>query len=289
MIKRFFLTFFFCTYGSSVWSVPTYNIVYRTDDRPLTQIQEAGGMWPWRQGTPDDDLSHHFEGESVENHSSNFVSTTANLRVVVEHAASLARPNSDEPFDENFVTYIYVIRPNEDFYNVDASLIFARDEAVQDSIRRERLDRLIRDYTGMEEVVAYTGFSAYRIIFCAELTGEMLRQHGVEQNSVLFSEAFWESRWINNDMYDPIFDTDTSNYEVYSFVDTPRGYVAMVVNGTQPPVSLGATCLGVSPDISSFSLNMTKDELACSKNQYLNITTVFYDKEFLNILLYILF
>ncbi|MGO4612399.1 hypothetical protein AB4142_39280, partial [Variovorax sp. 2RAF20] len=56
-------------------AVNPVTVVYRADDRTLSQVKEAGGMRPWREGTPDDDLAHHFEGESIEDHSSNFVST----------------------------------------------------------------------------------------------------------------------------------------------------------------------------------------------------------------------
>jgi len=266
-----------------VLAVNPVHIVYRADDRSLSVIQSDGGMWPWGEGQPDDDLTHHFEGESIEERHSNFVSTTSGLREVVMHAASLARPNSEEPFDENFVTYIYEIRPATNFYSVDEALRTARESAPQGSVIRDRLTRLIDDYTGMEEFVAHRGFGQTRIIAYAELNGDMLRQYYNDHNSPLFTQAFWSSRWMNNAQYDTAFDHDTTSILTYANVGGPRGSISQVMNGTQPPVPLRFTCMGVSsqPHLNNISLNTDQ---VCSSHQYMEYKRKLFDPR-----LYILF
>lgn len=261
-------------------AVNPVTVVYRADDRTLSQVKEAGGMRPWREGTPDDDLAHHFEGESIEDHSSNFVSTTSSLRSVVEHAASLARPNSEEPFDEEFVTHIYVIRPDANFFDVDASLQAARDASPAGSTRRQRLDRLIRDYTGLDELVARNGFAHDQILSHAVLNGQMLRRYGVSEGSPLFSVAFWSGRWQSNGDYDPAHDSDHSSDLVYTSVDTPRGYSNLVVNGSQPAVPISFTCQGVHPS-SRKKRSTTAADNTCAPHQFMDTRRVFYDKKLL--------
>ena len=242
------LPFLLTSFSSAALPVNPVHVVFRADDRPLAEIQEAGGMRPWADGMADDNLLHHFEGESVEGHTSNFVSTTSSLSAAIEHAASLARPNSEEPFDTDFVTYIYQVRPDHDFYDVEASLAHARDAASPGSMRRARLESIIRDYAGMDELVAHRGFSHERIIAYAELTGTLLQRFGVAAGSPLFSPTFWSHRWIANANYRPAYDADTSNLDVYLNVGDPRGYRDMVANQTQVAVPMVFTCEGVRSD-----------------------------------------
>lgn len=249
------------------WSVNPIHIVYRVDDRDLSKINISGGMYPWEEGQPDDDLTHHFEGESLEGRRSNFVSTTSSLRTAVMHAASLARPNSEEPFSEEFVTYIYEIRPASNFFSVDESLINARNLSPENSLRRERLTRLINDYTHMGEFVAREGFSHDRIIAYAELNGDMLRQYYNDHISALFTQSFWNSRWIRNEGYNHSFDQDTTSTENYANMDTPLGVMNMVINGTQPPVPLSFTCLGVNSQPNTSIRELKEVSNDCSSNQ----------------------
>ncbi|EDT9963034.1 hypothetical protein GR433_004458 [Salmonella enterica] len=44
------------------------------DDRPITELVQTG-MRLWVDGIADNDLAHHFDGEAIEDHTSNFVST----------------------------------------------------------------------------------------------------------------------------------------------------------------------------------------------------------------------
>jgi len=277
--KAAVLPLLMASFSAAALPINPVSVVFRVDDRPMADIKEAGGMRPWADGIPDDDLTHHFEGESVEGHTSNFVSTTSSIRAAVEHAASLARPNSEEPFDSDFVTYIYQVRPDEGFFDVEASLARARDAAPTDSQRRSRLDRIIRDYTGMEELVARRGFSHDRIIAYAALTGEMLQRWGVASNSPLFSAAFWSGRWTRNADYNASHDSDRSNADVYGNVGDPEGSRSMVTNGTQPAVPVAFTCLGIQPGPSSSQRQgRGAAQASCSSHAYMNTSKVFYDK-----------
>ncbi|EOF5149408.1 hypothetical protein ACK1W5_000041 [Salmonella enterica] len=65
--------------GILIWSIVSYaipivNIVYRVDDRPITELVQTG-MRLWVDGIADNDLAHHFDGEAIEDYTSNFVST----------------------------------------------------------------------------------------------------------------------------------------------------------------------------------------------------------------------
>ncbi len=276
---------FFCTL---IWSMASHaitvvNVVYRVDDRPMAELVQTG-MRPWVDGIPDDDLAHHFDGESIEGHTSNFVSTAMVLGAAVDHAASLARPNSEEPFDTDFTTYLYEIRPTNNFYPVDDSFRAAMNESTPGSTRYNRLQSLLSDYGNMEDMVAHTGFAADRIIRYAELTGEMLAQY--YSNGQMNSPMFWGSRWrTEGTIYNSMYDNDSSSDTPWTIIDTPRGYADVVMNGTQPEVPLAATCLAI-PQIISATLKKEENfrasvSNACSPHEYVNIGRHFYDKSVL--------
>lgn len=233
-----------------VQAAPTYDMVYRADSRDIREIAETGGMFPWPGETLDNDLLHHFEGESVEGRVSAFVSTTSSLAQAVQHAASLARPNSEEPFDEDFSTHIYAIRPAGNFYDVEAALSHARDNAAPDSTQRVRLNLLLRDYGGMDELVALNGFRADRILRYAVLDGSMLNRYGVAAGSPLLSDGFWADRWLTEGTrYDRAFDHDTSASAYYPGVaihSSPTGVRQVIRNGSQPDVPLAFACDSVA-------------------------------------------
>lgn len=216
-------------------------VVYRADERSLEEITGVGGMRPW-PGRQDTDLIHHFDGESLEDQTSGFVSTSSGLRAVVEHAASMARPNSEEPFDEDFHTYIYVIRPGAEFYEVEGSIRAARDASTAGTALRDAYDAILRDYGGMEEWVALGGIDVGRVIHYAPLTGDMLRRFYA--TGQLFSDTFWSHRWQVNAGYDPRHDADHGNSQPYATVGLPRGFTLTVQNGTGPSMPASLTCLG---------------------------------------------
>lgn len=166
------------------------------------------------------------------------------------------------------MTYIYVIRPDLNFYDVEGSLIHTRNNTSNTNMRN-RINSLLSNYSGMEELVARDGFSQNRILSYARLDADMLQRYGTSYNSALFTESFWAPRWINNPTYDYHNDQDISNSSPYLQVGMPEGAVLEVSNGTQPSVRLGETCLGISPNFNNKSKQTLKD--TCSKNEYLNV------------------
>ena len=271
---------------TNCYAIESVKVVYRADDRPIDVIAATGGMYPW-DGERDTDLMHHFEGESVEHRVSSFVSTSASLRQVIEHAASLARSNSEEPFNNEYRTYIYAIRPNEQFYDVRHSLLAAR-ETSQDNIQRSRISRLVHDYADMEEIVAVNGFRTDRLIRYAELTGNMLN---IFYNSgQLFSEAFWNGRWIDNNAYDHAYDTGVSNTELYRNIGSATGSITLVSNSNASSSLLGITCLGVSSSSlgSRAERSITSAANPCLSYKLVNTRRVIYDRKILAMVFFLI-
>jgi pertussis toxin subunit 1 len=265
--------------SSFSYAINPVSIVYRVDDRHMEAIHDARGMYPRGSGSNADyQLARHFEGESVEGRNSGLVSTTSSLEQAVRHAASLARANSQEPFDLDFKIYLYAIRPSASFYDVDASLAYARDNAPTEELRTAYA-ALIKEYGAMDEVVALTGFSDERIMDYVEITGERLRRDF--DSGSMFSSAYWADLWTFNSTYNSQHDHDVSSSTPYRDVGTPRGYAAEVQNGTQATVLLGMTCLGATyPPSSSFLymnvLNAKKPAEVCSGVEHLDIVNNFY-------------
>lgn len=283
-IKSIFFTVSSLYMVATCYAIEPAKVVYRADDRSLETIIAEGGMYPW-SGERDTDLIHHFEGESIEHRVSSFVSTSSSLRQVVEHAASLARPNSEEPFDNEYRTYIYIIRPNEQFYNVRHSLQEAR-EMSQNEVQRSRLSRLIHDYADMEEIVAVNGFRADRLIRYAELTGDMLNMF--YNTGQLFSETFWSERWIDNNEYNRAYDTFTSSTEPYRNIGNATGSITVVSNGNASSSLLGITCLG-APSSSSKRRNersITSMSNSCMSHELVKTKRVIYDEKILAIVFF---
>lgn len=285
-LRIFSFTFYILCMVTTCYAIEPATVVYRADDRPIDTIAAAGGMYPWA-GERDTDLTHHFEGESIEDRVSSFVSTSSSLRQVVEHAASLARPNSEEPFDNEYRTYIYVIRPNEQFYDVRHSLLEARDIS-QDDVQRSRLSVLIHDYADMEEIVAANGFRADRLIRYAELTGNMLNMF--YDTGQLFSEVFWSGRWIDNNAYNHAYDTHTSSIEPYRNVGNATGIISVVSNGNQSSSLLGITCLGVPSSSSKLKAerSITSASNSCISNELVNTRRVIYDRKILAMVFFLI-
>lgn len=225
---------------NSVFAINQVNIVYRADSRPPEEITRAGGIFPYSDLPQDNDLLHHFEGESLDGYTSAFVSTTASLRHAIDHAAFTARISDTEPFDPEFETYLYVIRPAENFYSINGSFNHAREESAENAYLYTKLSDLLRDYGGMEEWVALGGFADTRIIAYARLTGPQLQQH--YDSGQIFSELFWAGRWQNNPQYSSAWDQDNSASTPYLRLGPPRGYIAMVQNETGQQRPLSVTC-----------------------------------------------
>ncbi|MCS3431397.1 enterotoxin A family protein [Klebsiella sp. BIGb0407] len=285
-LRIFSLTICMLCMVTTSYAIESVKVVYRVDDRPIDAIAATGGMHPWA-GERDTDLMHHFEGESIEHRVSSFVSTSASLRQVIEHAASLARSNSEEPFNNEYITYIYAIRPNEQFYDVRHSLLEAR-ETSQDDIQRNRLTRLIHDYADMDEIVAVNGFRADRLIRYAELTGNMLNTF--YDTGQLFSEVFWSGRWTDNTAYNHAYDTGASNTESYRNIGSATGSITLVSNSNASSSLLGITCLG-APASSSGSRaerSIVSVSNSCISYKLANTRRVIYDRKILAMVFFLI-
>ncbi|HGJ5882588.1 M85 family metallopeptidase, partial [Arsenophonus sp.] len=199
------------------------NIVYRASSINPTTILDRGGFYPSRE--PGEifsfDLTRHFEGEALEGETSAFISTSYSLQSTILHAASLARPNSELGYCEDFFYYIYMIRPSDNFYDLEASLRYAINQLPESDERRNRYQRVLSDYGGMHELVAPNNIPADRIMRYAILTGSMLNTYGTSDNSLLFTDAFWSERWMSNGiLYNEAYNEDHSN--PYPYVTTTR-------------------------------------------------------------------
>lgn len=148
-----------------------------------------------------------------------------------------------------------------------------------DAYVRERLDRLLREYTGMDEVVAVNGILADRIMYFSPLDGNMLNRFGVGAGSPLLSEMFWSHRWeYGGVVYNPDYDSDTSSTQPYPIVasnNDSRGQRLMVRNGTQQAVPIAFSCRGVGEQ----KQRRKKWDSAriCSSHEYINLVADFYD------------
>ncbi|ANI29870.1 hypothetical protein PL78_08560 [Yersinia entomophaga] len=241
LINTLFIIGLLFFYISASYAIYPVNLVYRADTRDLGEINAANGMRPWAGPRVDYDLIHHFDGESVDDYTSAFVSTSASFRHSIEHAASLARANSEEPFEEDFRIFIYAIRPESNFYEVEGSIAHARDTSAEHSPRQAGLSALLHNYGGMEEWVALEGISAERIISFIEITGEILQNY--YQSGQLFSNGFWINRWQPNLGYNSANDGDISSSEFYTHIGNPRGYRDVIQGETLPPLAASFTCI----------------------------------------------
>lgn len=257
------------------FAINQVNIVYRTDSRAPEEITSIGGMFPFSDLSQDPDLLHHFEGESLEGFTSAFVSTTASLRQAINHAAFTARMSDTEPFDPEFETYLYVIRPSENFYNVDASFNHVREESAENAYLYAKLSHLLRDYGSMEEWVAFGGFTDSRIISYVRISGSMLQQH--YHSGQMFSELFWAGRWQNNPQYSSALDSEHSASTPYLILGVPRGYVTMAQNEAGQQLPLSVTCYGeASANTSRMEREIRKN--GCHRERNYTIR-YFYDKK----------
>ncbi|MDN0087647.1 hypothetical protein QVN42_09615 [Yersinia nurmii] len=246
LLNPLFIIGFLSFYISASYAIYPVNLVYRGDTRNLGEIYAANGMRPWAGSPVDYDLIHHFDGESVEDYTSAFVSTSASFRQSIEHAASLARANSEEPFEEDFRIFIYAIRPESNFYEVEGSIAHARDTSAEHSQRQAGLSALLHNYGGMEEWVALEGLSAERIISFIEITGEMLQNY--YQSGQLFSYSFWINRWQPNLRYNSASDGDISSSEFYTHIGNPRGYRDVIQGEIPTPLAASFICITPTPN-----------------------------------------
>jgi pertussis toxin subunit 1 len=221
------------------------NTVYRVDSRSPEQIKQAGGMRPRASEglVPDDDLAHHFDGESVVGGRSNFVSTTGDIRQAIDHSFN-ALGNSTTGY-----VWIYEIRPDNNFYNVNASIIDVSQNAVTED-QRNRAQYLIRSYyTGMDEYAARGGFDYNRIIRTyGPLTEELIDSLSREDDLVLANSTFWENQGLlqRNHDYHSGYDYNQTSSDLYPYVGMLGNTIFQVENNYGEGLPITHTCLGVS-------------------------------------------
>ncbi|WP_411705697.1 hypothetical protein [Edaphovirga cremea] len=265
------------------FSITPVNLVYRIDSRPLEELLNPAvdGMRPRDNNgelVRDEDLTRHFEGESVEGSTSAFVSTTSTLENAVDISYAMAERDDEGQLDPNAVLYIYAIRPSVDFYEIEGSFNAAIENAPPGSRRCDVLRSLIRDYGNLDEWAALGGFGADRIISVAEITGAMLIEHEAAPGE-MFSPEYWESRMMSNAIYSTDSDNDTSNANPWHNVGESRGFTTEVRNSTAGDrVLIADSCLGVRPSTSSMLLKSSKTlDLACeNRKKPLNMFRNFY-------------
>ena len=249
MFKKIVLVSLFYGFLPTSWAIPPISEVYRIDTRSPEEIRRVGGMRPRAiEGhIHDDDLAHHFEGESVEGGTSNFVSTTGTIQHAIDHLDFVANDGEEE--DQR--VWIYLIRPTTNFYNVNASIAEVSQNA-QNEEQRRRAQYLINSYyTGMDEYAAQGGFNDSRIISYIGIT----RAEISNNPNIIYDESLWE----RNPTYDQQYDQNTTNTELYPYVGVFGDRVLELEGEGGEVARLANTCMGVSNQ-GPLSLN--------SKSQY---------------------
>ncbi|MBW5835555.1 enterotoxin A family protein [Yersinia enterocolitica] len=265
------------------------NIVYRVDNRPPEEITLAGGIFPYFHLLHSNDLLEHFTGEAPEGYTSGFVSTTSLLEHAIEHSIFEFDIDDEGLYVDNFEIYLYAIRPAANFYNVDESISHARDVSPQDSHQYTMLRDALEEWGGMEEWVAYGGFSHTRIMSYAPINAALLNQH--YQSGAMNSDIFWATRWHSNPSYSLQFDHDQSSSIPYPTVGTPNGFIIMAQNESEQqlplPVVTGTAC-NDSQNINH--LIMKRENLAKSTclNKKFSTVRYFYNKKALAYILLLL-
>lgn len=246
MIKSF-LYLIFCSilfYTAYAQTPPRISdIVYRADMRSPEEISEQGGFLTWAQfegNTPDNNVANHLEGSSLANSTSNFISTSFSLSSVVNFGSV---SYLDIAESGNF--YIYRIRPNNNFYDINASLLNARDAQPQTSRLWNLYNSLFNLYHSEEEVSSLGPVSDDRIIEYVEVTEDMRDQFGDD----LLDEAFWNDRWVNYVGYNHLYDGNRTSSQFYTNI-LPEGIIRMIIDEeTGAEIPLAYSCMGSPSNI----------------------------------------
>jgi pertussis toxin subunit 1 len=266
-------------------------VVYRFDSRTPDEIHSIGAMLPWRMPMAlgaDIDLTHHVAGDSIGEGTSAFVATAGDLAGAIHQAANSASVG-DGSYDPEFSTYLYVIRPGSNFYQVSGSLRHAISVSDGDAERTHALQAL-QSYmdTGTNEWVALGGFPQDRIIQYAELTGAMLNQFGPDQMS---RDDFWNLRWVANAAYDRSLDGEGGSIVPYDsrHIATPTGVEFVLQrNGSLTATPLAFSCeAGPSSPRHAMSTvrGLVADLNACLRSGEVSVRKRFYDRGLLSVLI----
>ncbi|WP_174848641.1 enterotoxin A family protein [Yersinia artesiana] len=264
---------------NSALAINPVNIVYRIDQRNPDEIAQAGGMFPRFDSIQSPDLLDHFSGEAPYGYTSGFIATTTSLEQAVEHARFSFDREADGAYQEDFETYLYAIRPTENFYSVDGSIIHAIDTSSQNVAQYSMLSDYLQEWGGMAEWVAYGGFTDSRILSYAVLTGTMLNCY---PETELHSAGFWDSHWVPYPTYLTEFDQDHSSSEPYLAIGPPQGFVIMAQSesGQQLPLAqlAGAVCNN-SQNINNVAMRKKRTVEGICNNKKFITSRYFYDKK----------
>lgn len=103
--------------------------VYRIEMREPIVVFASGFITTGR----DRDLLRFISGASLDDGSSSYIGTSQYISDAERICAEVAREHPDEPL------YIYQIRPEENFYNVEESMLIQRD-ALPEGLARQQLN-----------------------------------------------------------------------------------------------------------------------------------------------------
>ncbi|MDR5018336.1 enterotoxin A family protein [Yersinia rochesterensis] len=285
--KLSLITLVFTSLSAS--AINPVNIVYRVDNRPPEEITLAGGMFPYFNLLHSNDLLEHFTGEAPMGYTSGFVSTTSLLEHAIDHSIFEFDIDDEGLYIDNFETYLYAIRPADNFYNVDESISHARDASPQNAYQYTMLRDALEEWGGMEEWVAYGGFAHTRIIAYAPINAALLNQY--YQSGAMNSDVFWATRWHSNPSYSPQFDHDQSSSIPYPTVGTPNGFIIMAQNeaGQQLPLPVvtGTAC-NDSQNINHLIMKRESFAKSTCLNEKFSTIKYFYNKKALASILLLL-
>lgn len=223
-MHKFYIAILMLFFSSFTYAINPPSIVYRCDTRTIDEINAAGGFFPNdSSGIRNYDLMNHFEGMEGEGYVSGLVSVSYTLRHVVNHCIGMVMQGRQ--------AYIYMIVPGGNFYNVSASLNAARNSLPAESIQRASINYLIDEYDTMDEYVARDGFPVGRVLNYAVLDEDMIDEYyNIDpEDSELYIDAFWESRWVHNRYWNDDFDGEVASSDIYPVVNEPASAVVMAL------------------------------------------------------------
>lgn len=164
----------------TAYAVPPPDVVYRYDSRPPNQIFAAG----FRSWGDDEDLLRHVSGESINNRTSAFVSTTSNWMTIEQMARTLMGPNTQ--------AWVYAIRPTANFHDINGSLINSSIQHVEHLYTSRQSMALYRIFSWQEEFAAYNTITNTQIHYAQAITSN--EENAITISPVQVHNAAYEQR-----------------------------------------------------------------------------------------------
>lgn len=144
----------------------------------------------------------------------------------------------------NQPTYIYMIVPGNNFYNVSASLLAARDALPVGDMRRRNIQYLIGQFDNIDEYIARDDFSNGKILNYAVLDEEMIEEyyHGDQENSELLTSDFWDTRLVHNEEWNDEYDGEVASSDIYQVVNETASAMRFVIANHDIEMPVRFTC-----------------------------------------------